>query len=155
MSRFPFAAALLLALIAAPGLRAETAEPARTSGSHANVLRVMVRNVAAGGGHVRVDVCTRAEFLSECRFGGSAPATPGVTTVEVRDLPPGVYAVQAYHDRNDNRTVDRNILGLPTEPVGFSNDAPVGLTGPSFGAAAFNYPGGEHAISLRLRRFLP
>jgi uncharacterized protein (DUF2141 family) len=145
----------LITFLAAPALRAESAEPVKTSGSQGNVLRVMVRDVAAAAGHVRVDVCTRAEFLSECRYGGSAPATPGVTTVEVRDLPPGVYAVQAYHDRNDNRTVDRNILGLPTEPVGFSNDAPVGLTGPSFGAAAFNYPGGEHTISLRLRRFLP
>ena len=75
--------------------------------------------------------------------------------VEVKDLPPGVYAVQAYHDRNDNHKVDRNFLGLPVEAVGFSNDAPVGLSGPSFEAARFNFPGGEQTIALRLRRFIP
>ena len=73
----------------------------------------------------------------------------------MRDLPPGVYAVQAYDDRNDNRRVDRNLLGLPTEAIGFSNDAPVGLHGPSFKAASFTFAGGEQTIELRLRRFLP
>jgi uncharacterized protein (DUF2141 family) len=154
LSRLPLAVALST-LLAATALHAEPAEAAKTAGPRGNVLRVIVRDVADGGGHVRVDVCSRAEFLGECRFSGSAPATLGVTTVEVRDLPPGVYAVQAYHDRNDNRTVDRNFFGLPTEAVGFSNDAPVRLSGPSFDAAAFNFPGGEHTIALRLRRFVP
>ena len=153
-------AALTSALLAAQPLQAEPlhGEPPG-AGSHAalrgNVLRVMVHDVASSRGHVRVDVCTRSEFLSKCRYSGSAPATPGVTMVEVRDLPPGVYAVQAYDDRNDNREVDRNVIGLPTEAVGFSNDAPVRLHGPSFKSASFDYPGGEQAISLRLRRFIP
>lgn len=123
--------------------------------SRGGVLRVMVRDVGSSRGRVRVDVCTRSEFLSKCRYSGSAPANPGVTMVEVRDLPPGVYAVQAYDDQNDNRAVDRNLLGLPVEAVGFSNDAPVRLHGPSFQAASFNYPGGELTITLRLRRFVP
>jgi uncharacterized protein (DUF2141 family) len=155
LSRLFPAVAFAAALVVAQAAHAEPAEVARPAATHANVLRVMVRNVAAAGGHVRVDVCAASEFLSKCRYSGSAVATPGVTMVEVRDLPPGVYAVQAYDDRNDNRTVDRSLIGLPTEAVGFSNDAPVGLEGPSFKAAAFTYAGGEQTISLRLRRFLP
>lgn len=155
MSRLLPVAALTSALLAAQALHAEPADAGHAPATRANVLRVMVQGVGSSRGHVRVDVCTRSEFLSRCRYSGSAPAAPGVTMVEVRDLPPGVYAVQAYDDRNDNRAVDRDVLGLPTEAVGFSNDAPVGLHGPSFRAASFDYPGGEQTISLRLRRFLP
>ncbi len=155
MSRLLPVAALASALLAAQALHAEPADAGRPAATRGNILRIMVQEVASSRGHVRVDVCTRSEFLSKCRYSGSAPATPGVTIVEVRDLPPGVYAVQAYDDRNDNREVDRNVLGLPTEAVGFSNDAPVRLHGPSFKTASFNYPGGEQTLSLRLRRFIP
>lgn len=120
------------------------------------MLRVLVTGVTSSRGHVRVDVCTRSEFLKDdCRYSGAAPATPSVTVVVVRDLPPGVYAVQAYHDRNDNLAVDQDFLGLPTEAVGFSNDAPVHFAPPSFKAAEFGYAGGEQTISLRLRHFHP
>jgi len=145
------AVSLAAALSPAQHVQAEPSEAAPRAG----VLRVIVHNVAAAGGHVRVDVCTASEFLSKCRYSGSAAATPGVTMVEVRDLPPGVYAVQAYDDRNDNRRVDRNLIGLPTEAVGFSNNASVRLDGPSFKAASFDFAGGEQTIALRLRRFLP
>jgi uncharacterized protein (DUF2141 family) len=154
LNRLLLTAALTSALLAGAAARAQPGETVKGAGSGGNILRVIVHNVASAGGHVRVDVCPRTEFLGECRYGGSAAATPGITTVEVRDLPPGVYAVQAYYDRNDNREADRNAIGLPTEAVGFSNDAPVGLTGPSFRGASFTYPGGEQTISLRLRRFV-
>jgi uncharacterized protein (DUF2141 family) len=129
--------------------QADTAPP----GEPQNVLRVVVQGVKSARGHVRVDVCPVSDFLKDCRYGGVAPATPGVTTVIVKDLPPGIYAAQAYQDANDNHSVDRNILGLPTEDVGFSNNAPIGLHPPSFGAAAFSYVGGEQTISFKLRHF--
>ena len=153
MSRLLSAAAL--AAIAAASAHAQPSDDSRGPAARSEVLRVQVSGASSNRGHVRVDVCARSEFLSECRYSGSAPAKPGVTIVEVRDLPPGVYAVQAYDDRNDNQKVDRNVLGLPTEGVGFSNDAAVGLNGPRFKDAQFTYPGGEQTIALKLRRFVP
>ncbi|MCH9844643.1 MAG: DUF2141 domain-containing protein [Alphaproteobacteria bacterium] len=38
-------------------------------------------------------------------------------------LPDGVYAISAFHDLNDDGELNSNIVGLPTEPYGFSNDA--------------------------------
>ena len=140
------AAALSLHVCAA---RADTAP----AGEPQNLLRVVVQGVKSPRGHIRVDVCPVSDFLKDCRYGGVAPATPGVTTVIVKDLPPGTYAAQAYQDGNDNHSVDRNILGLPTEGVGFSNNARIGLHPPSFGAAAFSYVGGEQTISFKLRHF--
>jgi uncharacterized protein (DUF2141 family) len=36
------------------------------------------------------------------------------------DLPVGRYAVAVYHDLNDNGKLDKNVLGIPKEPYGFS-----------------------------------
>ncbi|MDB5446682.1 MAG: hypothetical protein JWQ97_1999, partial [Phenylobacterium sp.] len=103
----------MLASTSAPASLAEEAGEALRNAAHPNVLRVVVSGVSSAAGDVRVDVCTRSEFLHDCRYSASAPATPSVTVVIVKDLPPGVYAIQAYHDRNDNYSVDQNFLGVP------------------------------------------
>jgi uncharacterized protein (DUF2141 family) len=139
-----------LSLVASAAAQAYDTAPVDES---QNVLRIAIGGVNSTRGHVRVDVCPLSDFLKDCRYGGAAPATPGVTVVVVKDLPPGTYAAQAYQDGNDNHSVDRNILGLPTEGVGFSNNAPIRLHPPSFGAAAFSYDGGEQTISFKLRHF--
>lgn len=38
-------------------------------------------------------------------------------------LPYGEYAIAVYHDKNQNGELDTNILGIPKESYGFSNDA--------------------------------
>ena len=60
--------------------------------------------------------------------------------------------MQAYHDRNANREVDRGVLGLPLEEVGFSRQAPVGLHGPSWTRAAFAHDAAE-TMTVKLRRY--
>ncbi len=55
--------------------------------------------------------------------------------VTVHDLPAGEYAVKLYHDANRNGELDANMIGIPTEGYGFSNNA--GRFGPpSFEDAA-------------------
>jgi uncharacterized protein (DUF2141 family) len=149
------AKSLAAASVAALSLVASAARASDTAPADEpqNVLRIAVGGVHSTRGHIRVDVCPVSDFLKDCRYGGAAPATRGVTVVVVKDLPPGTYAAQAYQDGNDNHSVDRNILGLPTEGVGFSNNAPIRLHPPSFGAAAFNFAGGEQTISFNLHHF--
>ncbi|MCL2428022.1 MAG: DUF2141 domain-containing protein [Alphaproteobacteria bacterium] len=116
---------------------------------------VVVKGVRNDKGHVRVDLCTRETFLkSDCPWSGSAPARVGVVTVRITGVSPGTYAVVAYHDENDNGHVDRNFLGIPTETVGFSRDAPVRFGPPSWDDAAFVVAPGGAQIELTLRSFL-
>lgn len=133
---------------------AARAASATLIGSVDTGLHVVVSHVRSTRGHIRVDVCSVQEFLQDCLHSGAEPAALGETTVFVPDVPPGVYAVQVYQDENDNHKVDRNLLGLPKEGVGFSNDAPIHLAPPRFPAAAFTYAGGDQTIHLRLRHFL-
>lgn len=153
----PGAVAALLALMpvaasAAPMPDQQAASPAPAGGG---VLVVSVANVRVAKGHVRIDVCPEARFLKrDCPFSGSAPAVKGLTTVTVRGLPPGRYAVQAYLDENDNEDVDRALFGLPKEGIGFSRDARILFGPPKFADAVFGFSGGQQAIRLSLRYFL-
>ncbi len=72
-------------------------------------------------------------------------------TVRIAGIPPGTYAVQAFHDENDNLVVDRNFMGMPKEGIGFSNDAPFRFGPPRFrdAAIALGPDGGQVTIQLR------
>lgn len=123
-------------------------------GAGAAPVSFAVSGVRTVDGSVRVDLCTAATFLKEtCPYSGAAPAVVGVTVVTVPDVPPGVYAAQIYHDGNDNHTVDMGPLGIPKEDVGFSNDAPLGLHGPSFARAAFQHMDAAQTVSVKLHHF--
>ena len=59
-------------------------------------------------------------------------------TLTLRAPAPGRYGIKMFHDVNGNGEMDTNLVGMPTEPVGFSNDAPIGFGPPAFAAAAFD-----------------
>lgn len=139
----------LAAVLAAAGLVAAAPAAAETYAP----ITVVVLNVHNARGHVRVDVCTNRTFLRDCAHSGAAPARVGATTVMVENVPPGVYAIQAYQDENDNHKVDQGFLGIPKEPVGFSNDAPIRMMPPRFDDAAFRHGAEPQTLTLRLRHF--
>ncbi|WP_254602668.1 DUF2141 domain-containing protein [Sphingomonas bacterium] len=145
----------LMSLMSLMPIAAAAPMPAVPVTASDGVLTVEVANVRAARGHVRIDICPQARFLKAgCPFSGNAPAVVGTTTVTVRDLPPGRYAVQAYLDENDNKDVDRTFFGLPKEGVGFSNDPRIILSPPKFADAAFTFTGAAQTIRLKLRYFL-
>ena len=50
----------------------------------------------------------------------------------------GKYALAVFHDANNNKKLDKNILGIPTESYGFSRNAKASFSAPSFSDAAFD-----------------
>jgi len=113
-----------------------------------------IGNVRNARGQVHVEVCPEGRFLKEdCPYTADTPARTGVTAIIIRNVPPGLYAVQAYHDENDNRRVDRALFGIPREGVGFSNDARITFGPPKWKDAVFSVAGETH-IHLNLRYFL-
>jgi uncharacterized protein (DUF2141 family) len=117
-------------------------------------IEVAVAGVRNASGQVKADVCTRATFLKNCPWTGLAPAHAGTVIVEVHGVPPGRYAVQAFHDANNNGECDLGLFGIPREGVGFSNDALRGFSKPKFDNAAFDFNGGRQRIVLKLRHML-
>ncbi len=142
-----------LAAIAAALAMAASTLPAQAQDG---AIVFQVDGVRDAVGHVRVDVCTEDSFLKkDCPYTGEAAAVKGVTTVRVERVPPGAYAAQVYHDRNDDHRVDRSRpLGIPLEEVGFTNDAPVGLRGPKWAKAKVLHDTAEQTLSVTLRKYL-
>lgn len=143
--RSPLARTVLGALL---GLPLISAAP---QGDH-GTLTIDVGNIRVAKGKVHVDVCPEDKFLKDdCPWSGNAKARRDTTRVTVTDLPAGRYAVQAFLDENSNGKVDRALLGIPTEGVGFSNDARIHLGPPKWADAVFDFDGTAQEIHFDLR----
>lgn len=65
-----------------------------------------------------------------------APKVP-TTQVRIGALPAGRYAYSVLHDLNQNQYTDKNLVGYPKEPYGFSNNIRPWYKAPSFDECAF------------------
>jgi uncharacterized protein (DUF2141 family) len=54
------------------------------------------------------------------------------SAVVLTNLDPGQYTIILFHDENGNGKLDKNALGVPTEPYGFSNNVREFLGPPNF-----------------------
>jgi len=114
-----------------------------------------VAGVRNDKGDVLVSVCDPQNFLKDsCAYDGRAKAHPGEVVVTVDGVPPGVWAVQAFHDETLAGHVRQNLLGLPLDGLGFSNDAPFRFGPPTYSDAAFRLGPGGGRIRLTLRYLL-
>ncbi|MEJ1932594.1 DUF2141 domain-containing protein [Nostoc sp. NIES-3756] len=68
------------------------------------------------------------------------------------NLKAGSYAVAAIQDLNSDGTLNRNSLGMPVEPYGFSRNPEVRTSAPKFGDAAFILAGPNTIIQIQMRK---
>ena len=80
-----------------------------------------------------------------------ADASTGTVTVMLDGLPEGEVAIKLYHDVDSNGELKRGNFGIPVEPYGFSNDAPVRFGPPSWSAAKFALDSETTTHTLALR----
>lgn len=116
-------------------------EPTRAPGHQ---LKVMVHNVKPGKGKVKVCLFDNEKaFLKNARECYDVPAPEDKSFVQVvfENLQTQTYAVSVYQDFNENDILDRNWLGLPAEPYGFSNNPSTTFGPPSFSKAAIDLHG--------------
>jgi len=143
----------ILALAVAPLLHASPAI-AEEAAAAINRIEVNATNLRSSNGTFRCQL-----FNSPNGFPKDDHAAIAGSVARIKDrhaacvfpnLPPGNYAAVAMHDENDNGKMDYNMLGIPKEGYGFSNDARALLNPPSFDAAKFHYSGGAMSVPLKL-----
>ncbi|MDY0012229.1 MAG: DUF2141 domain-containing protein [Rhodocyclaceae bacterium] len=76
-------------------------------------------------------------------------AAPGQATVGFAALPPGRYAVMAYHDEDGNGELNRRFGMFPTEGWGLSNN-PTVIGPPAFDDSAFEVVAPSTAVTIEL-----
>jgi uncharacterized protein (DUF2141 family) len=126
-------------------------QPVAAPGTSA-VISVIVENVETSGGTINIGLCDKGLSRDTCPYDKEVQAAAGFVEVTFESIPPGNYAVVAYHDLNGNGQFDR-FLGLPREPYALSGRAATEMV-PSFNDAALPIRTGENAVVIRLKRLV-
>ena len=144
---------LLTATCACAGVISST--PALASGDPAasSSVTVVVSALASTSSTVKLYFYNvREKFLTHGGYAFMRVIKPGgqsQVSLPV-DLPNGEWAVAITQDINNNDKLDKNFMGIPTEPFAFSNNVRPRLAPPAFDDCKFvvNSPGKVVTISL-------
>lgn len=94
----------------------------QTQTSGKDMLTISAGNFSSDSGQAVVRLFRKDDDLPTKAFMEvSAKIIDGKSILTFADIPFGEYAAILFHDENLNGTLDHNFLGLPKEPIGFSN----------------------------------
>lgn len=102
-------------------------------------LMVKVSDVEKGKGHLMIALYKSEEDYksNKASFAKKVEALNSQEIAVFENLPDGEYAIKMYQDENDNNEMDFNMMGIPKEGYGFSNN--VGMFGaPEYTEAKFS-----------------
>lgn len=96
---------------------------------------------------------TREGFLKSGKWAFSKAVKPEGKrqfTLPV-ELPQGEWAVAITQDLNNNEKIDKNFIGIPTEPYAFSNNIRPTVAAPGFDECKFLVSGPGKVVSIVLK----
>ena len=132
-----------------------SATTATTVLAQESALEVSLAGIQHDRGSLRVGLYSEPKtFRKEAQAVAiqQVPASAGTVTVSFGALPPGRYAIMAYHDEDGNGELNRRFGMFPTEGYGLSNNPTVSGP-PAFADSAFEVAAGAGTtrISIDLR----
>lgn len=111
-------------------------------------LTITYENPGDKKGMVYVGVFTEKNFLMNPTTSGSINLDEKQTSVTIKDMDYGTYAVSIFHDANGNQRLDMDEYGRPTEPWGLSG-ASSGMM-PLWSEAKFELDSDHKELKLQL-----
>ncbi len=124
-----------------------------SAGVGAAELQVTVHEIRAQTGTLNIALVSSADgWDGKAKPLQARSVTPTGTqqAFTFTDLPAGDYGVLVTHDENGNGKLDTNLLGMPLEGYGFSNNPKV-MRKPTFDEARIHVPATGTAIDITLR----
>ena len=98
-------------------------------------IKIEVTGLKSSEGKVLIEVLDKNQ---QSVADAKGEITNNKSVVEFKNLPAGTYAIQYYHDENNNDEMDTGMFGIPLEGYGFSNDARGFMGPPDFEDELFN-----------------
>lgn len=77
---------------------------------------------------------------------GTSPVINYSARISFDSISPGKYAIQFFHDENENQKMDFSLIGIPKEKFGSSNNVKPILGPPKFEKMLFNLTENEKVI---------
>ena len=140
MQTAKWASFALALLITYPALAAETTE-----------LRIVVEGATPGNGSVILSLFDSQENYLKTPLLERVQATDerGMAEFLLLEITPTSYAIAVVDDADNDGKMNTGFMGIPTEKVGFSNNARGRFGPPKFEAAVFELSA-PTTISIRL-----
>ncbi len=127
-----------------------------TPNMKSGTLSIEINNIKSPGGKVWIGIYdSESSFLikEKAILEGVAIEKEGLLTVEIPDLKFGQYAVAVFHDENNNGKMDRNAIGIPSEPFAFSRIPKSKWRLPKFEEVKFSFNTPEQKLSTHLKKW--
>jgi uncharacterized protein (DUF2141 family) len=128
------------------------AGPAQAQQTAQNMIQVEAGGLRSDKGHVMCALYSSAEGFPKSGDRALAHAESSISnghgTCDFMGIQPGRYAIAIFHDENSNGKLDTNLLGIPREGVGASNNAKGRFGPPKFEDAAFQFAGGRLDLKI-------
>lgn len=149
------AASLLLAISVCACARQKPAPP--TVPQDNGTIIVELEGFRNSRGNVIVSLFGKSkgfpEDVDEALENADAAIAEQRARVVFRNIPYGEYALSVLHDENRNGRMDSNLMGIPKEGHGASNDPQRQFAPPKFEEARFLLDSEEKVLTVRLRYF--
>lgn len=87
-------------------------------------FKLIIEGIGKIEGEIRIAMFDSKEKYTKDPIHAIVLTADSTTVIwEEERLPFGEYAIAVYHDKNENGKIDTNLLGIPKEDYGFSNNA--------------------------------
>lgn len=119
-------------------------------------LDLTITNIRNSNGSVKWAVFkneSQYKTNSEYVDAGSVESKTGSVIINLKDIPDGNYSISVYHDENNNSQIDFNLLGLPVEGFGFSNNPIIYFGAPEYRECVFEKKG-KTSKTIKLKYYL-
>lgn len=105
-------------------------------------LTIKISNIEKLKGEIKIGVFnTDTHFLKEGAAikNYSVKVDKNTAVLTITDLPKGEYAVTMYHDENSDDKMNTNLIGIPKEAYGFSNNIQPRMSAPKYKDCKFSF----------------
>ena len=121
-----------------------------SSAQTSNKLVVKITNIKSNKGNIGVGISnSKATFLGKSLVSKSEKAKTGEMLFEF-EVPNGDYTVNVMHDENKSGGLDKNFMGIPTEPYGISMDGKSRFGPPSYKDAVFTITDKDVKLTIEI-----
>ena len=105
-------------------------------------LTIKITNIEKVKGEIKIGIFNSGtNFLKEGAAikNYSVKVENNTALLTIKDLPKGEYAITMYHDQNSDNECNRNFIGIPKEPYGFSNNVKPKMSAPKYDECKFTF----------------
>lgn len=121
-----------------------------SSAQSTNKLVIKVTNIESNKGNIGVAIFnSKKTFLGTPFMKDEKKAKMGEVIFEL-EVPNGTYTISVMHDENKDGKLEKNFMGIPSEPYGISMEGKSRFGPPSYSDAVFTIADKDVKMSIKV-----